>query len=67
MTDVLEVLLELEYLLEDLMSYPLKAVSLNQWLTLQEQLVSIMVMILRATISKDSLAHLEQISNGDTI
>ncbi len=66
MTNAMEVLLELGYLQEDLMRYPLKEASLNQLLTLQEQLVNIMAMILRATIGKDCLAHLEQISNGDT-
>ncbi len=65
MTDVLEVLLELESLQEDLMLYPLKEASPNQLLIVQEQLVSIMDMILKATISADCLATLEQISSGD--
>ncbi len=64
MTDVLEVLLELECLQEDLMRYPLVEASPNQLLIVQEQLVSIMAMILRAITNKDCSAHLEQISSG---
>ncbi len=67
MTDVLEVLLELECLQEDLVSHPLKVDSLVQLLTLQERLHAIMATILKGTISKDCLAHLGQISNGGTI
>ncbi len=65
MTDALEVLLELEWLLEDLTSYPLKVASHNQLLTVLELLQGIMATILRDIISKDCSAHLEQISNGD--
>ncbi len=65
MTDVLEVLLELEYLRADLARHPLKADSLVQSLTALEQLVSIMDMILKGIISKDCLVHLGQISSGD--
>ncbi len=65
MTDVMEVLLELEYLKADLMRHPLKEASQVQLLIVLEQLVNITAMILRATTSKDCLAHLEQISSGD--
>ncbi len=65
MTDVLEVLLELEYLQADLIRHPLKVDSVGQHMMLLEQLVNIMAMTLRDIISKDCLANLEQISSGD--
>ncbi len=65
MTDVLEVVLELELLRDDLMQCPLEEASPNQLLTLLGLLASTMVTILKDTISKDCLATLEQISSGD--
>lgn len=64
MTDVLEVLLELECLRNDLVHHPLKGVSDSQLLKLLGQLASIMAMILLATTSKECLAHQELISSG---
>ncbi len=64
MTDVMEVLLELECLQADLMLYPLKGASPSQLWTLLEQLASITAMILKDTTSKDCSDHLEQISSG---
>ncbi len=65
MTDVLEVLLELEYLRADLVRHPLKVGSSDQDMTLLVSLVNLLAMTLRAITSKDCLAHLEQIGNGD--
>ncbi len=65
MTDVLEVLLELEYLREDLVQHPLKADSVLVYMKALEQLLSIMAMIMKGIISKDCLAHLGQILDGD--
>ncbi len=65
MTDVLEVLLELEYLRADLAQHPLKVGLPHQSLILVEQLVSIMAMILKDIMTRESLEHLEQISSGD--
>ncbi len=67
MTDVLEVLLELEYLQADLARRPLKVDSLVQYMTLLERLVDIMGMILKAITSKDCLAQKEQIESGEKI
>ncbi len=65
MTDVLEILLELECLEADLIQDPLKGdLPVLSWILLG-RLVTIMDMILKGTTSKDSLAHLEQISSGD--
>lgn len=64
MTDVLEVLLELELLLEDLRQHPLKVGSPAQLSTVLAQLVNIMDTILKDTTSKDCWAHLGQIYNG---
>ncbi len=64
MTDVLEVLLELEFLRADLVRHPLKVDSQAQSLIVLERLLNIMSTILRNIISKDSLDHLEQISSG---
>ncbi len=66
-TDVLEVVLELEYLLDDLVHHPLKEASEVQYMSLLGLLVRIMDMITRGIISKDSLDHLEMISSGDMI
>jgi len=63
--DVLEVLLELEYLRADLARHPLKAGSEVEYMTALGQLVSIMAMILKGTIGKDCLDHLGMISSGD--
>ncbi len=64
--DVLEVLLELEFLKADWAQHRLKADSVSQYMTLLEVLQNIMDMIMKNIIGKDSLAHLEQISSGDT-
>jgi len=63
-TDVLEVLLELEYLQADLVRHPLEGVSEKQFTELVVMLHVIMDMITRSIISKDCSAHLEQISSG---
>ncbi len=65
MTDVLEVLLELELLQQDLVLHPLKEASPAQCMIVLVQLLSIMVTIMNGTTSKDCLEHLEQISSGD--
>ncbi len=67
MTSVLEVLLELECLKTDLAQHPLRGDSASQLMILLRLLVDIMTTILKDTISKDSLAELEMIRNGDTI
>ncbi len=66
MTDAMEVLLELEFLLDDLVHHPLKGASRHQQSILLERLVSIMATILRDITSNECLAHLELISSGDT-
>ncbi len=65
MTDVLEVVLELEYLHQDLILHPLKEVSEVHYMMLLNQLLGITDMIMRDIIGKESLAHLEMISSGD--
>ncbi len=65
MTDVLEVLLELECLQKDLARHPLKEASEVQYMMLVGLLQSIMGTITKSIISKDCLAHLEAIGNGD--
>ncbi len=65
MTDVLEVLLELELLQEDLKLHPLKEASLDQSIRVLSILHGVMAMIMRDITSKDLQAHLEQISSGD--
>ncbi len=65
MTDVLEVVLELEWLAADLALHPLKADSSAQLLILLRKLADLMGTTLSATISKECLAHQEAIINGD--
>ncbi len=65
MTDVLEVLLELEFLKQDLVRHPLKADSPVQYTIVLGLLLNIMDMIMRNIIGKDCSAHLNQISSGD--
>ncbi len=65
MTDVLEVLLELECLREDLVRHPLKEASALQYMRALSPLVAIMTMILKGIISNDCLEHLKQIDSGD--
>ncbi len=65
MTDVLEVLLELEYLERDLVHHPLKVDSAVQYTMLLKLLVGITNTILKSTISKDCSEHLQMISDGD--
>ncbi len=64
MTDVLEVVLELEYLHQDLILHPLKEASEAHYMMLLNQLLGITDMIMRDIIGKESLAHLEMISSG---
>ncbi len=65
MTDVLEVLLELECLKGDLLRHPLKGASALQCMKVLVLLLIIMDTIMKDTISKDCLAHLGMISSGD--
>ncbi len=64
MTDVEEVLLELELVLEDLRQLRPKEALLNQYIILLERLVDIMAMTLRGTISVDCSEHLSAIFDG---
>ncbi len=67
MTDVLELLLELEWLQLDLVQHPLKVDSEDPYMKVLEALLNIMGMITKSIISKECSAHLEQISSGGMI
>ncbi len=59
-----EVLLELELVQVSLAQLHLKVDSVNPYMSLLRQLVDIMVMTLKDTISNDSLEHLQMMSGG---
>ncbi len=61
-----EVLLELELVQVSLAQVHLKVDTINPLMTLLRQLVDIMVMTLKDTISKDCLEKVEMMSSGDT-
>ncbi len=67
MTSVLEVLLELEFLQADLVRHPLKGDLEGQLSKQLNMLLSSMITILEITMSKDSLADLRMIQDGDSI